>query len=152
YNSAIVTGAGSSFSVNCYIYTGYSGHDNSFTAARGAAISDKFCYISYALGSSNNSVVVTDTNTSWANSYSVFVGFDGVTGSLTISNGAAVNIGGAFGTTHDAGVGVDATSSNNWALITGGGSVLNTADNVYVGLNGPSNSITIRNGGKVICT
>ena len=46
-NSALVTGPGSSFSVNCYIYTGNQGHNNTFTAANGAAISDKFCYISY---------------------------------------------------------------------------------------------------------
>src|SRR4029077_11579269 len=121
YNSALVSGTASSFSVNCYIYTGYQGHDNSFTAANGAAISDKFCYISYAAGSSNNSVFVTGTNTSWQNSYSVFVGFDGGAGSLTISNGATVNVGGAFGTTHDGALGVDATSGNNRALVTGGG-------------------------------
>ena len=77
-NSALVTGPGSSFSVNCYIYTGNQGHDNTFTVANGATVSDKFCYISYAAGSSNNAVLVTGTNTSWQNSYSVFVGFDGV--------------------------------------------------------------------------
>ena len=67
-NSALVTGPGSSFSVNCYIYTGYQGHDNTFTAANGAAISDKFCYISYSAGSSNNAVLLTGTNSSWQNS------------------------------------------------------------------------------------
>jgi fibronectin-binding autotransporter adhesin len=152
YNSALVSGPGSSFSVNCYIYTGNQGHHNSFTAANGAAISDKFCYISYAGGSSNNSVLVTGTNTSWQNSYSVFVGFDGVAGSLTISNGATVSVGGAFGTTHDGALGVNATSSNNRALVTGGGSLWNCADNVYAGLNGPANSLVISNGGKVNCT
>jgi T5SS/PEP-CTERM-associated repeat protein len=152
YNSALVTGTGSSFSVNCYIYTGKQGHDNSFTAANGATVSDKFCYISYDAGSSNNSVLLTGTNTSWQNSYSVFVGFDGGAGSLTISNGATMNTGGAFGVSHDGALGVDSTSSNNRALVTGGGSVLNCADNVYVGLNGPANTLVISNGGRVINT
>ena len=152
YNSALVSGPGSSFSVNCYIYTGNQGHHNSFTAANGAAISDKFCYISYAAGSSNNSVFVTGTNTSWQNSYSVFVGFDGVAGSLTISNGATMSTGGAFATSHDGALGVDSTSSNNRALVTGGGALWNCADNVFIGLNGPANSLVISNGGKVICT
>ncbi|HWX19085.1 MAG TPA: hypothetical protein VN578_04160 [Candidatus Binatia bacterium] len=152
YNSALVSGPGSSFSVNCYIFTGNQGHDNSFTAANGAAISDKFCYISYVAGSSNNSVLVTGTNTSWQNSYSVFVGFDGVGGSLTISNGATMSTGGAFGVSHDGALGCDSTSSNNRALVTGGGAVLNCADNLFVGLNGPANSLVLSNGGQVICT
>jgi T5SS/PEP-CTERM-associated repeat protein len=151
-NSALVTGPGSSFSVNCYIYTGYQGNNNSFTVANGAAVSDKFCRISESAGSSNNAVLVTGTNSSWQNSYSVFVGFDGVNGSLTISNGATMSNGGAFAASHDGALGVDSTSSNNFALVTGGGSVLNCADNMYVGLNGPVNRLVISNGGQVINT
>ncbi len=149
-NSALVTGPGSGFSVNCYIYTGYQGNNNSFTVANGATVSDKFCYISYVAGSSNNAVLVAGTNSSWQNSDSVFVGFDGVNGSLTISNGATMSTGGAFAVSHDGALGCDSTSSNNFALVTGGGSVLNCADNVYVGLNGPGNSLVISNGGQVI--
>jgi len=52
---ALVTGLGSGFSVNCHIYI--QGHDNTFTVANGAAVSDKFCYINYDAGSSNNAVV-----------------------------------------------------------------------------------------------
>ena len=151
-NSMVVTGPGSSLAVNCYVFTGNQGSSNSFTLANGATVSDKFCYISYVAGSSNNSVLVTGTNSSWANSYSVFVGFDGVGGSLTLSNGATMSTGGAFATTHDGALGTDATSSNNRALVTGGGSALNCADNVYVGLNGPVNNLVISNGGKVIDT
>jgi len=151
-NSALVTGPGSSFSVNCYIYTGNQGHSNSFTLANGATVSDKFCYISYEAGSGNNSVLVTGTNSSWQNSYSVFVGFDGSGGSLTISNGATMSTGGAFAASHDGALGVDATSSGNRALITGGGSVLNCADNMFVGLNGTVNYLAISNGGRVIDT
>ncbi len=151
-NYALVTGPGSSFLVNCYIYTGYQGHNNTFTAANGAAISDKFCHISYIAGSSNNAVVLTGTNSSWQNSYSTFVGFDGVAASLTISNGATMSVGGAFGTTHDGALGVNGDSSNNRALVTGGGSTWNCADNMYVGLNGPANSLVISNGGRIINT
>ena len=151
-NSVLVTGPGSSISVNCYVYTGNYGDNNTFTVANGATVSDKFCRISESAGSSNNAVLVTGTNSSWHNSYGVFVGFDGVNGTLTISNGAAMSNGGAFAVSHDGALGCDSTSSNNFALVTGGGSVLNCADNMYVGLNGPVNSLVISNGGQVINT
>jgi fibronectin-binding autotransporter adhesin len=143
-NSVLVTGPGSSFSVNCYIFTGNQGHDNLFTAANGAAISDKFCYISYEASSSNNTVVLTGTNTLWQNSYSVFVGFDGSGGGLTISNGATMAV------AQQGVLGFDATSGNNHALVTGGGSVWNCTQNFYVGSSGPANSLVISNGGKII--
>jgi len=151
-NFALVSGSNSSFSVNCYIYTGDQGHDNTFTAANGAAIADKFCYISYSPGSSNNAVLLAGPNTFWTNSYSTFVGFDGVAASLTISNGATMGDGGAWATSHDGALGVNADSSNNVALVTGGGSTWNCADNMYVGLNGPGNNLAISSGGRVINT
>jgi len=151
-NSMMVTGPGSKLAVNCYVYTGNQGSSNSFTLANGATVSDKFCYISYVAGGSNNSVMLAGTNTSWQNSYSVFVGFDGVAGSLTISNGATMSNGGFFGVSHDGALGVNADSSNNRALITGGGSLLNCADNMYVGLNGPGNNLVINNGGQIMDT
>jgi T5SS/PEP-CTERM-associated repeat protein len=151
-NSMVVTGPGSSLTVNCYVYTGNQGNNNSFTLTRAATVSDKFCYISYVAGSSNNAVLLADPNTSWQNSYSVFVGFDGVAGSLTISNGATMSTGGAFTTSHDGALGVNADSSNNRALITGKGSFLNIADNMFIGLNGPSNNLVVNNGGRIMDT
>ena len=151
-NSALVTGPGSSFSVNCYIYTGYQGHNNTFTVANGAAVSDKFCYISYVAGSSNNAVLLTDTNSSWQNSWSVYVGVDGVAAGLTISNGATMSAGGGWTPSHDGILGLNSDSSNNRAMITGGGSVWNCAERVFVGFNGPVNSMIISNGGRVIDT
>ena len=148
-NSALVSGPGSSFSVNCYIYTGYQGHNNTFTAANGAAISDKFCYISYVAGSSNNAVMLTGPNSSWQNSYSVYVGFDGGGGSLTISNGATMSAGGGWTPSHDGALGVNSDSSNNCARVTGSGSTWNCAENLFVGLNGPANILVISNGGWV---
>ena len=152
HNSAQVTGPGSSFSVNCYIYTGNQGHNNTFTVANGAAVSDKFCYISYSAGSSNNAVLLTGTNSSWQNSWSVYVGYDGGAASLTISNGATMSTGGGWTPSHDGILGVNSDSSNNRALITGGGSAWNCAERVFVGLNGPANSLVIGNGGRIIDT
>jgi T5SS/PEP-CTERM-associated repeat protein len=150
-NSALVTGPGSSFSVNCYIYTGNQGHDNSFTVANGAAVSDKFCYISYEAGSSNNAVLITGTNSSWQNSYSVFVGFSGVNGSLTISNGATMSyINTVWTMSHSSVLGYESTSSNNCALVTGNGSIWDCSGDMFVGVDGPVNSLVISNGGRVI--
>jgi T5SS/PEP-CTERM-associated repeat protein len=141
-NSMLVTGPGSILSGNCYVYTGNQGNNNTFTLAKGAAVSDKFCYISYAAGSSNNAVLITDPNSSWQNSYSVYDGFDGGAGSLTLSNGAT--LAGVEGV-----LGYDPTSRNNNALVTGGGSTWNDSDNMYVGYSGPANNLVISNGGWV---
>jgi T5SS/PEP-CTERM-associated repeat protein len=150
-NSALVTGPGSSFSVNCYIYVGDQGHDNTFTVANGAAVSDKFCYISYSAGSSNNAVLITGANSSWQNSYSVFVGYDGVGGSLTISNGASMSyINTVWTMNHSSILGYDSTSKDNRALVTGGGSVWDCSGDMYVGVDGHANSLVISNGGRVI--
>jgi T5SS/PEP-CTERM-associated repeat protein len=143
-NSALVSGPGSSFSVNCYIYTGYQGNNNLFTAANGASIVDKFCYIGYQPGSSGNSVVITGTNTSWQNSYSVFVGYSGVGGSLTVSNGATLSA------VNGIALGYLSTSSNNSALVAGGGSAWQCIHDTYVGIDGSANSLTISNGAKII--
>ncbi|HLX95173.1 MAG TPA: hypothetical protein VKU37_05460 [Verrucomicrobiae bacterium] len=143
-NSMLVTGPGSVLSGNCYVYTGNQGNNNTFTVAHGGAVSDKFCYISYVAGSSSNTVLITDPNSSWQNSYSTFVGFDGVAGNLIISNGATMAV------AQEGVLGYDPTSSNNNALVTGGGSTWNNSDNTYVGYNGGASSLAISNGGWVI--
>lgn len=149
-NSVLVTGPGSTYSLNCHFYVGNQGSSNRFTAANGATIQDKFCYINYEAASSNNTVVLTGPNTTWNNEYSVFVGMAGGGGSLIISNGATMTTGGGWGLSHDGALGVDPTSSNNRALVTGAGSVWNCADNLYVGFDGPGNSLVISNGGRVV--
>jgi fibronectin-binding autotransporter adhesin len=143
-NSMLVTGPGSILSGNCYVYTGNQGDNNTFTVAHGGAVSDKFCYISYVAGSSNNTVLITDPNSSWQNSFSTFVGFDGVAGNLIISNGATMAV------AQEGVLGQDSTSSNNSALVTGGGSTWNNSDNTYVGHTGAANNLVISNGGWVI--
>jgi T5SS/PEP-CTERM-associated repeat protein len=151
-NTVLVTGPGSRWTVQCYTYVGYLGKSNTMILAAGAQATNKFIYINHEAGSSNNTVLVTDTNTSWHNENSVFVGMAGGGGSLTISNGATMSVGGAWGTTHDGALGVEATSANNRALVTGGGSVWKCADSMYVGLNGVGNSLVISNGGRVVDT
>ena len=143
-NFALVTGTGSSFSVNCYIYAGYAGHDNTFTLANGAAVEDKFCYIGYTAPSSHNSVLITGTNSYWHNSYSMYVGFDGAGGNLAVSNGASVK------STEDGLLGYSSYSHDNRAQVTGGGSVWNSTLNMFVGYDGRANTLVIDNGGRVI--
>ena len=143
-NTMLVTGPGSILSGNCYVYTGNAGNNNTFTVARGGAVSDKFCYISYVAGSSNNTVLITDAGSLWQNSFSTFVGFDGVAGNLIISNGATMKV------AQEGVLGQDSTSGNNYALVTGSGSTWNNADNTYVGHDGSANNLVISNGGWVI--
>ena len=63
-----------------------------------------------------------------------------------------MSVGGAWTRGTTARSGCNSDSSNNRALVTGGGSTWNCADNMYVGLNGPANSLVISNGGRIINT
>ena len=63
-----------------------------------------------------------------------------------------MSTGGGWTPSHDGILGVNSDSSNNRALITGGGSAWNCAERVFVGLNGPANSLVISNGGRIIDT
>jgi T5SS/PEP-CTERM-associated repeat protein len=163
-NSVVVIGDGSQLDVigegslwqnRGRFYVGYEGSGNSLVLSNGGTVasgvgsrSDNLGtgYIGFTNTSSNNSVLVTGTNSLFRiiNSY-LHVGYEGSGNSLIISNGGKV-IG-------DAGVviGTLDSSSNNSVLVTGSNSLL--AD-IGVGVNtvgnaGSGHSLTVADGGTV---
>ena len=101
-------------------------------------------YIGYTNTASNNSVLVTGTDSLWTNSGSIVVGFFGSSSSLVISNGGTVqNAQGVIGFLN--------TSSNNSVLVTGAGSLWSNSGSLMVsGWGSPGNNrLTISNGGTV---
>ena len=74
---------------------------------------------------------------------------DLVVGYFTAGNALDVTAGGSA-TAGSITVGLDAAASNNTVLVSGTGSVLQTAGLVYLGESGSSNSLAIEGGGKVL--
>jgi T5SS/PEP-CTERM-associated repeat protein/autotransporter-associated beta strand protein len=102
-------------------------------------------FIGYASSSSNNSVLVTGTDSVWTNGFDLYVGFFGSGNSLIISDGGTVA--NSFGY-----VGLSSSSSRNSVLVSGTNSLWTNSNTLYVGLGGSGNSVVISNGGTVANT
>jgi len=100
--------------------------------------------IGFATNSSNNTVLVTGTNSTWTTAGNLFVG-NGSSNSLIINDGGIViNQSGYIGYTN--------TSSNNSVMVMGVGSRWTNTGDLYVGNAGSSNTLTVANGGSVSAT
>ncbi|MFZ2644495.1 MAG: M36 family metallopeptidase, partial [Verrucomicrobiia bacterium] len=141
-NIGIVTGSGSLWANNGFLYIGNSGSVNRLTVSSGGQVLSSDSYIGYGSASTNNSVVVTGTGSGWSNN-TVLVGVHGSSNSMTIADGGHVVGWRGY-------IGYYAESSNNAAIVTAEGSLWSNSGSFYVGLNGSAGSMTIANGGQVI--
>ncbi len=90
-NSALVTGTGSLWTNSDQLYVGYAGSCNSMTISNGGKVAGVSGFIGNTAQASNNSAFVTGAGSLWTNSANLYVGFDGRSNSLTISDGGSVN-------------------------------------------------------------
>jgi autotransporter-associated beta strand protein/T5SS/PEP-CTERM-associated repeat protein len=137
-NSVVITGQQTVFTNNggngsSDFYIGNTGSKNSLVISDGATVSGGNGYISYNNTSSNNSVVVTGSNSSWNLKYQLRVGYGSTNNSLSILNGATVKA--AMGTF---------ITSDSTVVISGSGSSLTSQF-----VNGGGGTLTIANGAKV---
>jgi T5SS/PEP-CTERM-associated repeat protein/autotransporter-associated beta strand protein len=96
--------------------------------------------------SSNNSVLITGTGSTWIDGGDLFVGSSASGNSLEISNGGTViNWSVAYGGV----IGLNVGSSNNRVLVTGAGSTWNVHGNLTIGDAG-SGTLTVANGGSAV--
>jgi T5SS/PEP-CTERM-associated repeat protein len=149
-NNVMLTGNGSSWSNSGDLLVGVSGSGNSMVITNGGTVANgQVNYggvIGFNAGSSNNSVVVTESGSTWSNSGDLLVGVSGSGNSMVISNGAMV----ANGQVNYGGViGLNSNSTGNSVLVTGSGSTWNNSSNLIVGYDGSGNSLAIESGGKV---
>ena len=148
-NTVTVTGPGSvwnnSGTLDTDLVIGDLGPGNSLTIADGGAVFNGPGRIGYFLqDSKNNTVTVTGTGSVWSNRAGLYVGWVGVTNSLTIGPGGSV-----FATN----VYVGSGHTGNKIDVAGGtlyiaNSLGNHAD-LSVGYFGSGNALTISNGGGV---
>ena len=146
-NSVQVTGTNSVWTNAGDIAVGFDGSGNRMVISNGAKVSGGSDGAGGIIGadqpSSNNSVLVTGSNSSWINSLDLYVGFAGGGNSLMISNGAVViNQDGYIGTYYQ--------SSNNSVVVSGANSLWSNSGEVMIGNFGSGNSLTISNGGRVV--
>jgi T5SS/PEP-CTERM-associated repeat protein len=99
-------------------------------------------YLGYEVSSSNDSVLVTGTNSVWNNAGGLVVGFAGPDNRLVISNGGVVA---------DSFLIIGNNSTGNYVSITDPGSTLR-ARYLSIGVSAGGNSLVISNGGHLAST
>ena len=146
-NGVVVTGAGAVWSNSGTLLVGNSGSGNWVVASNGASV---FVGIDGNIGKGgrSNSVLITDSGTTWTNKGDISAGYKGKgANSMVISNGAGVSSPYGF---------VGNSDNGSWAIIDGAGSVWVCQSNIFVGCacdspnGGNSNTLIVRNGGKLV--
>ena len=147
-NTALVTGAGSVWSniINGVLIEGVAvggnGCGNSMTISNGGVVVG-LGLVGASTSSSNNSLVVTGTGSTWTNPvpYQFYVGDQSRSNTMQITSGGtvfdSVGILGYFGAT------------NNLAVVSGPGSVWNNTNQFYVGYDGYASRLVVSNSGAV---
>ena len=141
-NTVIITGTNSSWSNANSLYVGNQGSGNQLLIVDGGSVIDTLGYVGSSAWSSNNSIVVSGSNSLWTNS-SIWIGSGGSYNSLVITNGGIVK------SLNGASLGYTATGNNNSIIVAGTNS---TWDNGYIYVYGSGNSLLVTNGSKVNST
>ena len=111
----------------------------------GGVLSNKVGYLGYGASSSNNTVLVSGSGSTWSNGNSLVVGLSGSGNSLVISNGGNVfSSDGNYKGSH-----IGHSAGSNSVLITGNGSLWRSPGQIIVGDISAGNSLVISNGGQV---
>jgi T5SS/PEP-CTERM-associated repeat protein len=145
-NSVAVTGAGSIWNetVN-YLMLGYFGGGNTLLIGHGGQVFASRTIVGDEPGSTNNSILVTDSGSVWSNAMGLSVGYRSAGNAMTITNGGKV-----YDATAIVGNGAQTpSSSNNTVRVTGTGSLWNNSGSLNIGFYGPSNLLVISGGGQV---
>ncbi|HOX57252.1 MAG TPA: GH25 family lysozyme [Candidatus Paceibacterota bacterium] len=89
-----------------------------------------------------NRVIVTGTNSVWANGTTLAIGRNGQFNELLVTNGGLVR--NTFGN-----LGANSAGSSNRVVVTGAGSLWSCSETVNVGNSAPHNLLLVTNGGRV---
>ncbi|MEY3480201.1 MAG: hypothetical protein RIQ71_976 [Verrucomicrobiota bacterium] len=151
-NSVLVTGSGSSLQTGGIRIGGDVSYtiNNSLVISNGGRVSSGYAYIGN--WSSNNTVLVTGTNSVWTNAGEFYVGYDSrgkgnrlvISNGATVANGQGIVGGGDFSTSTQL-----AGDFNNSVLVTGTNSLWISSANLVVGRNSDGNSLTLADGASV---
>lgn len=143
FNAAWVIGAGSVWTNNS-MYVGVDGAFNRLTITNGGRVvsGTSLSAVGYAARGTNNEVVVTDPGSLWSLGTTLYCGYNGSGGRLTVTNGGAVSASALS-------IGSQSSASNNAVLLTGPGSSLTTTFKATVGDKGPGNRLDLWDGAQL---
>jgi T5SS/PEP-CTERM-associated repeat protein len=149
-NSAIVTGAGTDWTMDGLILVGNFGNTNSLTIENGASVVNDGEVVvgqgnfgSTILGQQNHAAVRGE-NTKWLNSSTLVVGRYGAGNKMTISDGGTMTNGATK-------IGEDTTASGNTLEVKGEGSSWTAAGDLAIGASGNSgNALEVTDRGLAV--
>jgi len=162
--SSVQIGTYYGFATNSDLYVGYNGSSNTLSISNGADVWVSGCNYGAVIGfgstASGNSMLVSgyDTNVGYSsldvgsssngifNGADLYVGYNGSSNSLTLSNGGQAYV---SGSNYGMVIGFSANSFNNLFTVTGSNSLLLDSGSLYVGYGGQSNRMVISAGGFV---
>ena len=122
-----VLGSGVVLSNSTNVIVGFFGSSNSLVISDAGSVVTTDAAIGLITNSSNNIATVTGTDSTLSIGRNLFVGSDGSSNSLVISNSGSVVV------ISNAGIGYTTNSSNNSVLVTGTNSTLSVAVDLGVG-------------------
>lgn len=145
-NLMTVSGEGSVMSNGNSIYVGYEGSGNALEINDGGSVESYAGHIGYMAGADGNRVSVSGTGSVWSTrgEYAGYfnVGRAGDSNALSIADGGMVDSEGMH-------IGWLDGSDGNAVEVQGAGSVLNSREDIIVGVNGAGNTLSILDGGRV---
>ncbi len=150
-NLALLAGAGSTLTNTLTSAVGNFGSFNQLIVSNGAVMRNSSASdhtIGFQTGSSNNTMLVSGTNSLFANRGAfaqLYVGLNGSFNRMSVRDGGRVE---ADTTT----LGVSVTSTNNVAVVADPGSTLLCSRDMNVGSSGSFNQLIVTNAGTVLAT
>jgi T5SS/PEP-CTERM-associated repeat protein len=141
-SSALISGPGSIWTNSQNLYVGYLGSSNQMVVTNGGRVFSGVGYVGWFNTANNNTVSIVGTGSVWSATNDIYMGYIGSSNQLIIANGGGVS---AFETV----IGFNPDSTNNVALITGGGSTCSNQNSTVVGFGGIAGQLIISNGATV---
>jgi T5SS/PEP-CTERM-associated repeat protein len=141
-NLALITGPGSVWTNHGELRIGRAGSFNHLVVTNGGQVSCSAAVIGNDVPARLNSVTLADPGTRWLITSNLFVGSNGPSSRLLISNGARLE------NTFTA-IGASISSSNNDVSISGAGSIWTNQSLLRLGESGRANQVVVSNGGRV---
>ena len=142
-NQAIISGPGTVWSNQNFLFVGQSGNGNRLTVSEAARVECRAGSIGIFVSASNNQAVVDGPGSFWRMESGINIGTAGAGNRLLLTNGGRMR---TFAAASN--IGANASGASNEVVITGPGSSWTNGVTLTVGNAGSGNRLVITNGGE----
>lgn len=143
-NQVVVAGSNSRWLLGGDLSVGQSGPFNFLTIQNGGQVVNSNGFIGNNYTALSNLVLVSGSNSRWTNLATLYVGSEGSSNWMMISNSAQVSSYGGY-------IGGNTNGNGNVAFVTDAGSLWTNPRSLGIGLYTDGNSLIVSNAGKVVC-